>query len=84
MFGFWMVRKLNALTSIFLITLVLTSVTGIGFSFDHLLPSPIIGSGPRRRLRSTIIYDCEIGEGQPCLPGQYPVRSTSAPKPFRS
>jgi hypothetical protein len=22
----------------------LTSVTGIGFSFDHLLPSPIIGS----------------------------------------
>jgi hypothetical protein len=44
MFEFLIGRKLNALTSIFLITTVLTSVTGIGFSFDHLLPSPIIGS----------------------------------------
>ena len=38
MFGFLMGRKLNALTSIFLITTVLTSVTGFGFPFDHLLP----------------------------------------------
>jgi hypothetical protein len=44
MFGFLMGRKLNALTSIFLITTVLTSVTGVGFSFDRLLPSPVIAS----------------------------------------
>jgi hypothetical protein len=38
MFGFLIGRNLNALTSIFLITTVLTSVTGFGFPFDHLLP----------------------------------------------
>jgi hypothetical protein len=38
MFGFLIGRNLNALTSIFLITTVLTSVTGFGLPFDHLLP----------------------------------------------
>ena len=43
MFGFLMGRKLNALSSIFLTTLVLTSVTGIGFSFDHLTKRKLWG-----------------------------------------
>jgi hypothetical protein len=43
MFGFLMGRRLNAPTSIVVITTVLTSVTGFGSPFDHLLPSLIIG-----------------------------------------
>jgi hypothetical protein len=31
------------MTVIFLVTTVLTSVTGFGFPFDHLLPSHIVG-----------------------------------------
>jgi len=31
------------MTAVFLITTVLTSVTGFGFPFDHLLPSHKVG-----------------------------------------
>jgi hypothetical protein len=43
MFGFLTGRQLNGMTAIFLLTTVLTSVTGFGFPFDHLLPSHIVG-----------------------------------------
>jgi hypothetical protein len=43
MFGFLTGRQLNRMTVIFLVTTVLTSVTGFGFPFDHLLPSHIVG-----------------------------------------
>jgi hypothetical protein len=32
-------KRLNGWTALFLVTTVLTSVTGFGFPFDHLLPS---------------------------------------------
>ncbi|HZW81336.1 MAG TPA: hypothetical protein VFF50_12760 [Candidatus Deferrimicrobiaceae bacterium] len=43
MFGFLTARQLNGMTGIFLVTTVLTSVTGFGFPFDHLLPSHMVG-----------------------------------------
>jgi hypothetical protein len=43
MFGFITGKRLDTLTAIFLTTTVLTSVTGFGFPFDHLLPSHILG-----------------------------------------
>jgi hypothetical protein len=43
MYGFLTGRRLDALTAVFLITTVLTSVTGFAFPFDHLLPSHIVG-----------------------------------------
>jgi len=39
MFGFLAAKRMDGLTAIFLITTVLTSVTGFGFPFTHLLPS---------------------------------------------
>lgn len=42
MFGFLTAKRLNALTGLFLLTTVLTSVTGFGFPFQKLLPSHII------------------------------------------
>lgn len=36
-------RRLDALTAVFLATTVLTSGTGFGFPFVHLLPSHIVG-----------------------------------------
>jgi thioredoxin reductase len=53
MFGFLMGRKLNALSSIFLTTLVLTSVTGIGFSFDHLTKRKLWGWKAERNLKKS-------------------------------
>ena len=53
MFGFLMGRKLNALNSIFLITLVLTSVTVIGFSFDHLTKRKLWGWKAERNLKKS-------------------------------
>ena len=38
-FGFLTGKRLGGVTAVFLITTVLTSVTGFGFPFDHLLPS---------------------------------------------
>src|ERR1700680_401875 len=43
MFGFLTAKRLNGLTAVFLVTTVLTSVTGFGFPFDHLLPSHVVG-----------------------------------------
>jgi hypothetical protein len=43
MFGFFKGKRFDSLTAVFLITTVLTSVTGFGFPFDHLLPSHKVG-----------------------------------------
>ena len=43
MYGFLVGRQLNGPTAVFFITTVLTSLTGFGFPFDHLLPSHIVG-----------------------------------------
>ena len=43
MFGLITGRRLDGWTATFLTTTVLTSVTGFGFPFDHLLPAHIIG-----------------------------------------
>lgn len=42
-FGLLKGKRLDGLTATFLVTTVLTSVTGFGFPFDHLLPSHKIG-----------------------------------------
>jgi hypothetical protein len=42
MFGLIKGRRLGAMTSIFLVTTVLTSLTGFGFAFTKLLPSHIL------------------------------------------
>ena len=42
-FGMLGGKRLDGLTALFLITTVLTSVTGFGFPFTHLLPSHIVG-----------------------------------------
>jgi hypothetical protein len=36
-------KRLDGMTAIFLVTTVLTSVTGFGFPFEHLLPAHIVG-----------------------------------------
>lgn len=43
MYGFLVGKRLNGITAIFLVTTALTSVSGFGFPFDHLLPSHIVG-----------------------------------------
>ena len=43
MFGLLTGKRLDGLTVIFLATTVLTSVSGFGFPFEHLLPSHIVG-----------------------------------------
>jgi hypothetical protein len=43
MSGFLTGKRLEGLTAIFLIGTVLTSVSGFGFPFDHLLPSHKVG-----------------------------------------
>ena len=43
MFGFITGKRLDTLTAVFLTTTVLTSLTGFGFPFDHLLPSHKLG-----------------------------------------
>src|SRR2546430_7760342 len=44
MYGLIVGKPLNGITAIFLITTVLTSVTGFMFPFEHLLPSHIVGT----------------------------------------
>jgi hypothetical protein len=41
-FGFLTGKLLDRWTAIFLVTTALTSITGFGFPFDHLLPSHIL------------------------------------------
>src|ERR1700733_1026752 len=43
MFGLLTARRFDGATALFLATTVLTSVTGFGFPFDHLLPSHVVG-----------------------------------------
>ncbi len=43
MFGLLGGKRLDGWTGLFLATTVLTSVSGFGFPFDHLLPSHIVG-----------------------------------------
>jgi hypothetical protein len=43
MFGFLTGKRFDGLTVVFLLTTVLTCVTGFGFPFDHLLPSHKVG-----------------------------------------
>jgi hypothetical protein len=42
-FGLITGKRLDRLTVVFLLTTVLTSVTGFGFPFDHFLPSHMVG-----------------------------------------
>jgi hypothetical protein len=43
MFGLLNGKRFDGWTVLFLVTTVLTSVTGFGFPFDHLLPSHKVG-----------------------------------------
>src|SRR6202166_3115828 len=43
MFGLLRGKRLDGWTGLFLVTTILTSVTGFGFPFDHLLPSHKVG-----------------------------------------
>jgi hypothetical protein len=43
MYGFLSRKRLDSMTAVFLVTTVLTSVTGFGFPVAHLLPSHIVG-----------------------------------------
>ena len=43
LYGLLTAKRLDGLTAIFLLTTVLTSVTGFGFPFEHLLPSHKVG-----------------------------------------
>ena len=43
LYGLLTAKPLDGWTAIFLVTTVLTSVTGFGFPFDHLLPSHKVG-----------------------------------------
>lgn len=43
MYGLLAGKPLNGITAIFLVFTALTSITGYGFPFEHLLPSHILG-----------------------------------------
>jgi hypothetical protein len=43
MFGFLTGKRLDGLNAVFLLTTALTSATGFGFPFEHLLPSHKVG-----------------------------------------
>lgn len=42
-YGLIAAKRMNGIAAIFLITTALTSITGFGFPFTHLLPSHIVG-----------------------------------------
>jgi hypothetical protein len=44
LFGLFGGKRLDGMTAVFLVTTVLTSVTGYGFPFEHLLPAHIVGA----------------------------------------
>jgi hypothetical protein len=46
MFGLLTGKRLDRWTAVFLTTTAMTSVTGFGFPFDHLLPAHIVGHIP--------------------------------------
>jgi uncharacterized membrane protein SirB2 len=41
--GLLAAKRLDAMTALFLASTALTSITGFGFPFDHLLPSHVVG-----------------------------------------
>jgi len=41
--GLLAAKRLDAMTTLFLVSTALTSLTGFGFPFDHLLPSHVVG-----------------------------------------
>jgi hypothetical protein len=43
MFGFLTGRRMDRMTALFLVTTALTSISGFGFPFEHLLPSHKLG-----------------------------------------
>ena len=46
MYGLLIGKRFDGAPAIFLVSTVVTSVTGFGFPFDHLLPSHKVGIGP--------------------------------------
>ena len=44
LYGLLNARRMSAMTAVFLVTTVLTSVTGYFFHRDHILPSHIVGA----------------------------------------
>jgi hypothetical protein len=43
MWGLLARKRLEGMTAVFLVTTILTSVTGFGFPFEHLLPAHVVG-----------------------------------------
>ena len=43
LYGFLTGKRMDGLTAVFLVTTALTSISGFGFPFDHLLPSHKVG-----------------------------------------
>jgi hypothetical protein len=43
LFGMFNVKRLDGMTALFLLTTVLTSVTGFGFPFEHITPGIVLG-----------------------------------------
>jgi hypothetical protein len=61
LFGLIARRRLAGWTALFLVTTILTSVTGFGFPFDHLLPSHKIGIVSLVVLAITIVARYALG-----------------------
>jgi hypothetical protein len=82
MFGFITGKRSDTLTAVFLTTTVLTSVTGFGFPFDHLLPSHKLGiislvCWQLRSLRSTSFISRVRGDGSTWWAPRWPYISMS-------
>jgi hypothetical protein len=61
LFGLIARRRLAGWTALFLVTTILTSVTGFGFPFDHLLPSHKIGIVSLVVLAITVVARYALG-----------------------
>jgi hypothetical protein len=61
LFGLIARRRLAGWTALFVVTTILTSVTGFGFPFDHLLPSHEIGIVSLVVLAITVVARYALG-----------------------
>ncbi len=61
LFGLIARRRLAGWTALFVVTTILTSVTGFGFPFDHLLPSHKIGIVSLVVLAITVVARYALG-----------------------
>ena len=61
LFGLIAGRRLSGWTALFLVTTILTSVTGFGFPFDHLLPAHKIGIVSLVVLAITVVARYALG-----------------------